>query len=177
MIVDPRRVFCRLPRLVAIHSFLLSLHSFGYVILDRDIRLDITRMRFEFVLSLFLATTTTAGTLRQWSSFETTQSLGHEPTREVVAEETTGDIWQNPPRIANFETEGPLDGLPQTPNAKFKRTRYGPITLKPHSHSDEYIMSVPRPCDNCWVTAFQTEVVFKDNTKATQEQGVQLRVS
>jgi hypothetical protein len=134
-------------------------------------------MRVEFVLSLLLAATQ-AATSRRWSSFETTESLGHEPNREVTDDGNTGDIWQNPPRIANFQTEGPLDGVPLTPNAKFKRTRYGPVVIKPRSHIDEYIMSVPRPCDACWVTAFQTELVFKDQKKATQEQGgIQLRVS
>lgn len=87
------------------------------------------------------------------------------------------NIWQNPQKIANFETEPPLEGVPKTPRASFKRTKYGPITLRPRSHVDEYVPQVPKPCVECFITAFQTELVFKDNRKANLIEGFQLRVS
>jgi hypothetical protein len=82
--------------------------------------------------------------------------------------------FQSGPPIT-FETEPPLDGTPKTPNAKFRRTKYGPITLAPNGHIDEYIQNVPKPCEECFITAFQTEVVFQDLRKANINEGVQLR--
>ena len=76
---------------------------------------------------------------------------------------------------SQVETEPPLEGVPQTPNAKFKRTKYGPITLKPKSHVDEFVIDVPKPCTDCFILAFQTELVYKDNKKANTVDGVQLR--
>lgn len=84
---------------------------------------------------------------------------------------------QNDPTLASFQREPPLEGTPQTPNARYRRTRYGPITLQPKSHADELIGNVPKPCTECWITAFQTQVVFKDNRVAQGSDGVELRVS
>jgi hypothetical protein len=107
--------------------------------------------------------------IRSWEKVNAT-----EPTLNRRDE---GEFWQNSPRISNFETETPLEGVPKTPNASFKRTKYGPITLRPKSHVDEFVSQVPKPCGECFITAFQTELVFKDNKKATLNDGFQLRVS
>ena|ERR1700760_1200362 len=117
---------------------------------------------------LALGHVTAVREIRSWDVLNTTES--------VLGPQDEGHDWQNPPRIANFDIEPPLEGLPKTPNANFKRTKYGPITLQPKSHVDEFVSQVPKPCTECFITAFQTELIFKNERKANLNDGIQLRV-
>jgi hypothetical protein len=111
-----------------------------------------------------------AETLRETRHWEWDTSF--EPPLETRIRDNAEGHQNGPP--ITFETEPPLDST-KTPNAKIRKTKYGPITLKPNGHVDEHVQNVPKPCGECFITAFQTEVVFQDLKKANLNEGVQLR--
>jgi hypothetical protein len=67
----------------------------------------------------------------------------------------------------------PIDkDLEEGPNVV--KIRYGPHTLKANSEEELFLTKMKKPCDDCWITAFQGGLEYANGTIANADSGAWL---
>ena len=67
----------------------------------------------------------------------------------------------------------PIDkDLEERPNVV--KIRYGPYNIKANSEEEFFITKMKKPCDDCWITAFQGGLEYVNGTVANADTGAWL---
>jgi hypothetical protein len=98
------------------------------------------------------------------------------PQSELRSRQTTGNLpGMSAGASQSLDTDfpWPIDrDLEEGPNVV--KVRYGPHTVKANSEVELFLTKMKKPCDDCWITAFQGGLEYQDGTVANADTGAWL---
>lgn len=104
-------------------------------------------------------------------------------SKALLSEITEGNQDPNPetekyPLPQGLMFESPLRSRARTANSKLIQIRHGLLTIKSMTLvENQFLEDVPKPCNDCYITAIQGDLLYQDGSKANSNSGFWLRVS